>query len=154
MTTTHTDAIAAIRQALEAGPMPISTELCGDRHFQGPYSYAELTCDQDAFITAANPSALRALLARVAEQDTEIHEQCRLNGMGSEREARLRARVAELEVCSERMSVAGSLIANTMFNLAQQTNKFGEYHCKLFKSMQVKCDAALAPAIDSAEGQP
>lgn len=34
---------------------------------------------------------------RIAELEAEVEEQCRLHGMGSEREARLMARVAELE---------------------------------------------------------
>ena len=38
-----------------------------------------------------------ALAARVAELETEVLDQCRLNGMGSERELALMGRVAELE---------------------------------------------------------
>lgn len=53
---------------------------------------------------------------------------------------------------------AGGLMANTMFNLAQQTHKFGDYHCKLFKSMRVRWDAARealrsAMAASTPQGQ-
>ena len=37
------------------------------------------------------------LTRRLMELETEVSEQCRLNGLGAEREARLMARVEELE---------------------------------------------------------
>ncbi len=40
---------------------------------------------------------IESLRARLTESEAECLEQARLNGMGSEREARLMARVAELE---------------------------------------------------------
>lgn len=59
----------------------------------------------------------------------------------------LRAEVADLRKERDALIQAGALMANTMFNLAQQTHKFGEYHCKLFKSMQVKWDTARASLL-------
>ena len=42
-------------------------------------------------------SATAAVLERAEKAEAELAEQCRLHAMGSEREARLMARVAELE---------------------------------------------------------
>jgi hypothetical protein len=41
--------------------------------------------------------AIESLEARVAELQAELLEQCRVNGAGSEREAKLMTRVADLE---------------------------------------------------------
>jgi hypothetical protein len=48
----------------------------------------------------------------------------------------------------------GALMANTMFNLAQQTRKFDDYHRNLFKSMQVKWDAAIRASAEEAQAEP
>ncbi len=42
-------------------------------------------------------SATAAVLERAEKAEAEVKEQCRLHAMGSEREAKLMARVAELE---------------------------------------------------------
>lgn len=40
---------------------------------------------------------ITTLVDRIVELETDLEEQCRLNGMGSEREARLLAKITELE---------------------------------------------------------
>lgn len=49
-------------KALAEAATPIDTELYGDRYFQGPYSTADLTKQQDAYIAAMSPDVALQLL--------------------------------------------------------------------------------------------
>lgn len=71
-----------LREALDAGPEPIGTDLLGDRYFSGGYSTAALTEDQDAYIAAANPAVIRSLLDRLeaAEKDAAA-KQARIDAL-------------------------------------------------------------------------
>lgn len=53
--------------------------------------------DADGNLLPPEPTPLEAARMRVHELEAELAEQCRINGMGSEREARLIARVEQLE---------------------------------------------------------
>ena len=79
-----------------------------DKH---PPSSFEAACLD--FIAAANPAAVIELLDRLEESESDCLEQARLNGMGSEREAALMAKleVAEKEVEIERMRLAACGVA-------------------------------------------
>lgn len=50
-----------------------------------------------------------------------------------------------------RIRQAGALMANAMFNLAQQSHKFDDYHRKMFKKMQTDWDAAITAARQEAK---
>lgn len=93
--------INELRQLAQAAT-PIDTDLCGDRYFTAQYSIATLTKEQDGFITAANPAAITELLDRLEASEQEVIEQARLNGMGSEREALLMARLEAAEKDNQR----------------------------------------------------
>jgi septal ring factor EnvC (AmiA/AmiB activator) len=54
-------------------------------------------CGQNLKLPADATDQLSAANARIKELEKEIDEQCRLNGMGAQREARLEAKVKELE---------------------------------------------------------
>lgn len=83
-------------------------------------------------------AATTAAQAKIAALEAELHEQARQNGMGSEREARLMARVAALRN-------AGAPMANTMFNLAQRDH-WPAFERESFKAMQVAWDSAASAA--------
>lgn len=100
------DKYAELREALEVGPTPgpwegrtggldcgldtdcaIHTwERCIAQIPDNPLNQRDM-----AYIAACHPEAIRALLAERDMLETEVMEQARLNGMGSEREARLMA---------------------------------------------------------------
>ena len=65
-------AVENIRVAMAAGPDPIETELYGDRYFKGPYSQANLSKKQDAYVGACNPVAMAEVLAHIDAQAAEI----------------------------------------------------------------------------------
>lgn len=65
-------AVANLMAALAAGPDPIETELYGDRYFKGPYSQANLSKKQDAYVGACNPVAMAEVLAHIDAQAAEI----------------------------------------------------------------------------------
>lgn len=53
-----------------------------------------------------------AIAARMADLETEVLEQCRLNGMGAERELALMGRVRELEAALRQVSLTAVYVAN------------------------------------------
>ena len=57
-----------LRRLAEAAT-PIATELYGDRYFTRDYSQAMLTKEQDAFLTAAQPQSITALLDELDRAD-------------------------------------------------------------------------------------
>ncbi len=59
-------------------------------------SYANIFTESN--VDLLNDPAVKQLLDYIAELESEVAEQFRLNGMGAEREARLMAKVAELAV--------------------------------------------------------
>ena len=63
-----------------------------DKHPPSPFEAACLD-----FIAAANPAAVIGLLDRLEESESDALEQARLNGMGSEREAALMAKLEAAE---------------------------------------------------------
>ena len=56
------DAIKRLREALAAGPTPIDPDLYGGRYISDDYSRCDLTKEQDAFVRAASPDNIDALL--------------------------------------------------------------------------------------------
>jgi hypothetical protein len=63
----------------------------------GNWSDTEKSRADAAFISAANPAAVSELLDRLEAAKSDALEQARLNGMGSEREAKHLAQIAALE---------------------------------------------------------
>lgn len=59
------DIINSMREALQAGPTPISPDLYGDRYMQGDYSRADLDKAQHDYIAAASPDRVQRLLDEV-----------------------------------------------------------------------------------------
>lgn len=59
------------------------------------------------------------LAARVAELEAEVDEQCRINGMGAERELALMARVAELEAERDAAAEVSCGAVRKAFSLGQ-----------------------------------
>jgi hypothetical protein len=49
-------------KALALAATPIDPDLYGDRYFGGDYSRYDFTKEQDAFVRAANPAAILALI--------------------------------------------------------------------------------------------
>ena len=85
---------------------------------EGGATFGTVYDDADArFIAAANPAAITEILDRLEEAESDALEQARLNGMGSEREAALMARLeaAEKELAELRSSMKfrTSLIGRT-----------------------------------------
>lgn len=66
--------------------------ICG-----APIRPNEKYSDNMAFIAAANPAVIIELLDRLEEAESDALEQARLNGMGSEREAALMAKLEAAE---------------------------------------------------------
>ncbi len=60
--------LAELKAAAEVAT-PIETDLYGDRYFQGPYSQANLSIEQDRFFTLANPATILKLIAVVEAVD-------------------------------------------------------------------------------------
>ena len=69
-----------------------------------------VTANEESETLSDAADAIVALRARNAELEREVLDQCRLNGMGGEREARLMARVAELERALEPFSASAAII--------------------------------------------
>ena len=70
---------------------------------EGGATFGTVYDDADAkFIAAANPAAISELLDRLEAAESEAIEQARLNGMGSEREAAL---IAKLEAAEKERDV-------------------------------------------------
>ena len=65
---------------------------------EGDATFGTVYDDADAkFIAAANPAAITELLDRLEAAESELLEEARLNGMGSEREASLMAKLEAAE---------------------------------------------------------
>lgn len=90
-------AISAQEETLEQAAVMI-LQLANERD-DGITLVFDLTSERDA------------LAARVAELETEVLDQCRLNGMGSERELALMGRVMELEAEWDALRRALEIIA-------------------------------------------
>lgn len=71
--------------------------LIGQRRIEESYGIGDMGSAQVADLCTEAAARIRALEAQLAEARAECLEQARLCGMGSEREARLMARVAEVE---------------------------------------------------------
>ena len=67
------------------------------RVYSEAYGDVEQETANAAFIAAANPAAVSELLDRLEAAEAEALEEARLNGMGSEREAKHLAQIAALE---------------------------------------------------------
>lgn len=70
-----TDDERILREAVAAGPAPITTDLYGDRHFGGDYSRADLSKGQDRFVTACSPDRIARLLDEVERLRAELADQ-------------------------------------------------------------------------------
>lgn len=75
-----------------------------------PYIYGGETSEYEKVWTEASVRTLvserDALAGRVTELETEVDEQCRINGMGAERELALMGRVRELEAERDRLKLS------------------------------------------------
>lgn len=121
------------------------------------YDYSALSreaIDGDWVLAEDHIAECDALAARLAESEAECLEQARLNGMGSEREARLIARLAKAE----------RLLESGMIRLIQR-DEFGQVGFHLYKGLDLrKCiteaieaerpsDSAPAVTCDHFPGQ-
>ena len=75
------------------------------RVYSEAYGDVEQETANASFIAAANPAAITELLDRLEESESDCLEQARLNGMGSEREAALMAKLEAAESTLRRINV-------------------------------------------------
>jgi hypothetical protein len=62
--------LAALKAAALAAT-PVVTELYGDRYFQDDFSRADLTKEQDDFVSLANPANVLALISEIERLTAE-----------------------------------------------------------------------------------
>jgi len=97
-------------------------------------SFGAVYLDGDAkFIAAANPAAVSELLDRLEAAEAEALEEARLNGMGSEREAKHLAQIAALE--KERDAMRAELDA-----LRKEADKFSDGVDWIQRAMQAEAE--------------
>lgn len=70
---------------------------------------------------------LSASQSRIAELESEVSEQCRLNGMGSEREYVLQGKVAELEVENARLKDLAVTGAQRIIDAANKLDPYAKF---------------------------
>ncbi len=76
------------------------------------------------FIAAANPAAITEPLDRLEAAEADALEQARLNGMGSEREAAL---MAKLEAAEKDLDLAKQEVANLHDDILELTDECDEH---------------------------
>lgn len=130
-----------------------------DKH---PPSSFEAACLD--FIAAANPAVINSLLERLEAAESDALEQARLNGMGSEREAAL---MAKLEAAEKERDALRALVVMRFdhdyppqftqgHDLHELTEPVTAEHCRWFvaeiERLRTACDA-LRAKIEAMERQ-
>lgn len=103
------------------------------RVYSEAYGDVEQETANASFIAAANPAAVSELLDRLEAAKSDALEQARLNGMGSEREAKHLAQIAALE--KERDAMRAELDA-----LRKEADKFSDGVDWIQRAMQAEAE--------------
>jgi Zn-dependent M28 family amino/carboxypeptidase len=122
-------------RALALAAKPIDPDLYGDRYFGGDYSRSDFTKEQDAFVRAATPAAILALL-------DELEDSHKAYALLFKENAELRKDAERYRWLRKRNTALDNI---AIFTARRLTDAFG-----FFIQNELICDEEMDEEIDAA----